>query len=62
MNVLILIRIVCMLEVLCSRKVYTNILFIDVSSTFNTLKPDIMINKLRTLNVSPILCSLFWVS
>ena len=31
-------------------------MFIDFSSAFNTLKPDIVINKLRTLNVSPILC------
>ena len=28
-------------------------MFIDFSSAFNTLKPDIVINKLRTLNVSP---------
>ncbi len=31
-------------------------MFIDFSSAFNTLKPDFVINKLRTLNVSPILC------
>ncbi len=31
-------------------------MFIDFSSAFNTLKPDIVINKLRTINVSPIQC------
>ena len=28
----------------------------DCSSAFNNPKPDIVINKLKTLNVSPILC------
>ena len=29
----------------------------DCSSAYNKLKPDIVSNKLRTLNVSPILCT-----
>ena len=32
------------------------VVFTDFSSAFNTLNPDIVINKLRTLNVSPLLC------
>ena len=36
--------------------IYIRSVFIDFSSAFNTLKPDIVINKLRTLNVSPMLC------
>jgi len=31
-------------------------LFIDFSSVFNTLKPDIIITILKSLEVSPILC------
>ena len=34
---------------------YVRSMFIDFSSAFSTLKPDIVIIKLRTLNVSPIL-------
>ena len=38
------------------KNAYVRSVFIDFSSAFNTLKPGIVINKLRTLNVSPILC------
>ena len=31
-------------------------MFTDFSSAVNTVKPDIVFKKLRTLNVSPILC------
>ena len=43
-------------EHLENKNAYVRSVFIDFSSAFNTLKPDIVINKLRTLNVSPILC------
>ena len=43
-------------EHLENNNAYVRSVFIDFSSAFNTLKPDIVINKLRTLNVSPILC------
>ena len=43
-------------EHLANKNAYVRSVFIDFSSAFNTLKPDIVINKLRTLNVSPILC------
>ena len=43
-------------EHLENRNAYVRSVFIEFSSAFNTLKPDIVINKLRTLNVSPILC------
>ena len=49
-------------EHLENRNAYVRSVFIDFSSAFNTLKRDIVINKLRTLNVSPILCKLFWIS
>ena len=42
-------------EHLENKNAYVRSVFIDFSSAFNTLKPDIVINKLRTLNVSPIL-------
>ena len=35
-------------------------MFIDFSSAFNTIKHDIVINKLRTLNASPIRCKFIW--
>ena len=37
------------------KNVYVRSVSIDFSSAFNTLKPDIVITKLRTLKVSPIL-------
>ena len=37
-------------------KSYTRTLFIDFSSAFNTIKPDILINKLKSLGVSDGLC------
>ena len=43
-------------EHLENKNAYVRSVFIDFSSAFNTLKPDIVINKLRTLNVSPLLC------
>ena len=43
-------------EHLENKNAYIRSVFIEFSSAFNTLKPDIVINKLRTLNVSPILC------
>ena len=44
-------------EHLENKNAYVRSVFIDFSSTFNTLKPDIVINKQQsTLNVSPILC------
>ena len=43
-------------EHLENKNAYVRSVFIDFSSAFNTLKPAIVINKLRTLNVSPILC------
>ena len=43
-------------EHLENKNAYVRSVFIDFSSAFNTLKPDIVINKLRTINVSPILC------
>ena len=43
-------------EHLENKNAYVRSVFIDFSKAFNTLKPDIVINKLRTLNVSPILC------
>ena len=43
-------------EHLENKNAYVRSVFIDFSSAFNTLKPDIVIYKLRTLNVSPILC------
>ena len=43
-------------EHLENKNAYVRSVFIDFSSAFNTLKPDSVINKLRTLNVSPILC------
>ena len=43
-------------EHLENKNAYVRSVFIDFSSAFNTIKPDIVINKLRTLNVSPILC------
>ena len=44
------------IEHLENKNAYVRSVFIDFSSAFNTLKPDIVISKLRTLNVSPILC------
>ena len=38
------------------KNAYVRSVFIDFSSAFNTLKPAIVINKLRTPNVSPIMC------
>ena len=43
-------------EHLENKNAYVRSVFIDFSSAFNTLKPDIVINKPWTLNVSPILC------
>ena len=43
-------------EHLETKNAYVRSVFVDFSSAFNTLKPDIVINKLRTLNISPILC------
>ena len=42
-------------EHLKNENAYVRSVFIDFGSAFNTLKPDIVINKLRTINVSPIL-------
>ena len=42
-------------EHLENKNAYVRSVCIDSSSEFNTLKPDIVI-KLRTLNVSPIMC------
>ena len=51
-------------EHLENKNAYVRSVFIDFSSAFNTLKPDIVINKLRTLNESTIAycVSLFWIS
>jgi len=38
------------------KNTYVRTLFIDFSSAFNTLKPDIIITILKSLHVSPILC------
>ena len=45
-------------EHLENKNAYVRSVLIDFGSAFNTLKPDIVINKLMTLNVSPILCKL----
>ena len=39
------------------RKKYVRILFIDYSSTFNTILPSKLINKLRTLGLNTSLCN-----
>ena len=44
-------------EHLDTKDSYARTLFIDFSSAFNTIKPTILIDKLKALNVSPALCS-----
>ena len=44
-------------EHLENKNAHVRSVFTDLSSAFNTLKPDIVINKPRTLNVSPTLCT-----
>ena len=43
-------------EHLENKNAYVRSVFIEFSSAINALKPDIVINKLRTRNVSPVLC------
>ena len=45
-----------------NKNAYVRSVLIDFSSAFNTLKPDIVINKLRTLMYHQYCVSLFWIS
>ena len=44
-------------EHLENKNAYVRSLFIDFSSAFNTIKPDIVVRKLKSLQVSPTICA-----